>query len=98
MLVFWQNVQVYSSQRGEQARLSQRMKTHTLRRGRKTHRWQIMLSETEREKIRRDFFLEHKSMRRIAREEHRGRRAIRRVLYPDTPSARLSARSYASPV
>jgi len=39
-----------------------------------------MLNETDREKIRRAFYLDRKSIRQLAKEERRGRRTIRRVL------------------
>jgi transposase len=39
-----------------------------------------MLSETDREKIRRGFYLDQKSIRQLAKEEQRGRRTIRRAL------------------
>jgi transposase len=45
---------------------------------------EAMLSESEREKIRRGFFLERKSMRQLAKEERHCRRTIRRALFPVT--------------
>lgn len=42
-----------------------------------------MLSETDREHIRRAFYLEHKSIRQLAKEEGRCRKTIRRALSSD---------------
>jgi transposase len=44
-----------------------------------------MLSETDREKIRRGFYLDQKSIRQLAKEEQRGRRTIRRALSSGVP-------------
>jgi transposase len=47
-----------------------------------------MLTEQERERIRRAYHLEHKSIRQIAREEQHGRETIRQVLEQALPSAK----------
>jgi transposase len=54
-----------------------------------------MLSETDREKIRRAFYLEKKSIRQLAKEEGCDRKTIRRVLSPDPPN--LSPRVHSPP-
>src|SRR5215469_16006739 len=57
-----------------------------------------MLSETEREKIRRGFYLDHKSIRQLAKEEKRDRRTIRRALSSSVPPSPPSVRSQPAPV
>lgn len=57
-----------------------------------------MLSETEREKIRRAFYLDRKSIRQIAREEGHCRQTVREALSPDDAKLTTPTRSYPAPV
>jgi transposase len=57
-----------------------------------------MLSETERERIRRAFYLDGKSIRQLAREEGRCRQTIRQALSPDCTKLTTPTRSYPAPV
>ncbi len=56
-----------------------------------------MLSETERERIRRAFYLERKSIRQLAREEGRCRQTIRQALSSDCTQLMSTTRSYEAP-
>jgi transposase len=57
-----------------------------------------MLNETDREKIRRAFYLDRKSIRQLAKEERRGRRTIRRVLSSSVASPGPRTRLQPAPV
>src|SRR5712691_8422567 len=57
-----------------------------------------MLSETDREKIRRAFYLEKKGIRQLAKEEGCDRKTIRRMVSPDPPRGEPLASSRVAPI
>jgi transposase len=57
-----------------------------------------MITEDEREQIRRAYFLDHHSARQIARDLHRSGRTITKVLFPELSPATAPRRPRSAPV